>query len=88
MALSSFYPSGGVLRFSAAEVKQGRSASRSSSYTGASSAYLQQQRVEDVYGFVEIDKSDGGIAAFSISSSSFNILKELARVTGFTYYAL
>ena len=65
-------------------MKQESGASSSTSCIGVNSAHLQHQRVEGGFGFVEIDKPDNGGTASSISSSSFNTQKELARVTGFT----
>ena len=69
-------------------MKQESGASSSTSCIGARSAHLQHQRVEGGFGFVEIDKPDNGGTASSISSSSFNTQKELARVAGFTDYVL
>ena len=73
---------------STAEVKQESGAPISSSCIGASPAQIQQQRVEGGFRFFEIDKPDNGSDASSISSSSFNTQKELARVAGFTDYVL
>jgi hypothetical protein len=65
---------------SGADVKHERDAPSSNSCTGASSAQLQQQKVNGGLGFVEIDKLDDGIDASSATlATSFSTQKELAQ---------
>jgi hypothetical protein len=61
-------------------VKQESCDTSSTSCIGASSAHLQNHRVEGGFGIVEIDKPDDGIDASSATlATSFSTQKELAQ---------